>query len=119
MHIHRLTVCEPIAKAMASGLEARRQLLQGRAADQHDPVQSVSLGLLVLQLSRMLDIAGDAMTRFCTQEGGLGRLNLRYMASEKDGRSRAAVDAASAEHSMETGLELREPPSVWFLTQAQ
>ena len=60
----------------------------------------------------MLDIAGNEMTRFCTQACRRNRLEVGCMASEKDARLKAGVDAASAERSMQTGLELREPSSL-------
>lgn len=97
---------------MASGLEAHLRLLQGHAGDQRDPELCVWLELLVLQLSRKLDKKGDAMIRLYTQQRRKSRLCSRSMASEKDAQSRAGADAASAEHSMEVGYELRERPSV-------
>ena len=111
VHLPLLTVYGPIARAMASGLGARHQPHQGHAADQRDPAQSVCLGLLVLQLSRMLDTARDERMRFCTQQCTRAHLHLNCMTSERDARSRAGADAASAEHSMQTGLELREASS--------
>ena len=94
---------------MALGLVAHHQPHQGHAADQRGPVQSVCLGLLVLQQSRMPDIAGDEKTGFCTQRCEQACPYLRRMASGKDARSRAGADAASAERCMQTELELREP----------
>lgn len=105
----QLTLCGPIAKATASGLVAHHQPHQGYAADQRVPLQSVCLGLLVLQQSRMLDTAGDEKTGFCTQQCEQAPLHLKRMASGKDARSRADADAASAEHSLQAGLGLREP----------
>ena len=64
----------------------------------------------------MLDIVGDERLRFYTQQCTRAHLHLNCMASEKDARSRAGADAASAEHSMQTGLEVREPSSAQSLT---
>lgn len=104
---------------MASGLGARLQLLQGHAGDQRDPVQCVWLQLLVLQLSRKLDKKGDEMMPLYTHQRERCHLDSRNMASEKDARSRAGADAASAERSMEVGYELREPSSVSCVTGAR
>ena len=119
MLLTMLTVCEPISKAMASGLGARHQPLQGHAADQRDHVQCVWLEQLVLQLSGMLDRKGDEMTCLYTQQREKGRLDSRNMASEKGVQSRAGADAASAERSMEVGYEVRERPSVRSVTGAR
>ena len=118
-HLPLLTVYGPIARAMASKSEARHQPHQGHAANQRGPAQSVCLGLLVLQLSRMLDSVGDEMMRFCTQQDTWAHPHLNCMASGKDARSRAGADAASAEHSMQTGLELREQSSAQSLTDGR
>lgn len=119
MNLPLLTVYGPIARAMASGLGARHQPHQGHAANQHGLVQSVSMGLSVLQLSRMLDIAGDGRMRFWTQQHTRAHLQLNCMASGKGVRSRAGADAASVEHGMQTGLEMREASSAQALTDGR
>ena len=59
--IDQLTVCEPISAAMASMLEAHLQLLQDCVVDQRGRVQYERLGLLVLQLSWLLDTANASI----------------------------------------------------------
>lgn len=114
----QLTLCEPIVRATASALGAHHQPHQGHAADQRVPLQSVCLGLLVLQQSRMLDTVSDEKTGFCTPRAQ-ARLHLKRMASGKAARSRAGADAANAEHSVQTGLELREPSWVQAFTDTR
>ena len=103
------TVYVLIAAARASGLEARLRPLQGHAASQRALVWCVGLGLRVLQLPILPDIAsaGSVDVRCNARKGRARSPGLSCTASGKDEQMSAAAGAASGQHSTQIGRDRR------------